>query len=84
MYLCAEQITNGFNFYEVTDPANCPGYIALEATAQAYPTLTDLFTVPMMSDLQTMFNTGFSLPLIAYLTAWAYGTVINWFSQPEN
>lgn len=64
---------------------SCTDYILLTATEYtALPTLTDIFAIPLAEDLQQMWITGFSLPLIAYLTAWAYGVVINWFNEKEH
>ncbi|MBE0471332.1 MAG: hypothetical protein IBX55_17700 [Methyloprofundus sp.] len=86
MFLCIEPLTTETaTFIEVIDPANCTiGFIAepLEAYTSA-PTLYDLFNVPLVEDVQTMFMLGFGLPIIAYLTAWAYGTLINWFNEPD-
>jgi len=63
----------------------CTGVILLSADDYAKlmsgPTLTDIFTMPVAEDLQQMWMLGFSLPIIAYLTAWSYGVVINWFNE---
>jgi len=73
-----------FNKTIVTDVNDCNGYIAEPAKRfQETPTLYDLFTVPLVEDLQTMFMLGISLPVIAYLTSSAYGSLINWFSDNE-
>lgn len=62
----------------------CPtgSYIAqsLDAYTPA-PTLVDIFTIPIASDLQQMWMTGFALPVICYLTAWGFQTVIAWFEK---
>jgi hypothetical protein len=69
----------------VNDSANCNGFIAEHSSAfQSAPTLYDLFNIPLVPDLQTMFMTGFTIPIVAYLTAYAYGVIINWFSEPED
>lgn len=62
----------------------CTTYVL--STAQEYqslPTLTDIFTMPIAADLQQMWMLGFSMPIIAYLTAWGYGVVINWFKEKQ-
>ncbi len=87
MFLCIQPVTStSANFIEVVDPANCnTGYIAEPLlTFTNSPTLYDLFNVPLVSDLQTMFMTGFGLPIIAYLASWAFGALINWFNEPED
>ncbi len=39
--------------------------------------LESIFATPPELDIQAAFMAGFSLPMIAYLTAWAFQTVIN-------
>lgn len=39
--------------------------------------LESIFATPPEDQIQAAFMTGVSLPLIAYLTAWAFQTVIN-------
>ena len=56
--------------------------LLLDSSSQ-YISLNDLFSIPESAVLQEAFSYGFSLVLIAYLTAWAYGVVINWFN-PEH
>lgn len=61
---------------------NCTTYVLYIAQDyQDLPTLTDIFTMPLAADLGQMWMLGFSLPIIAYLTAWGYGVVINWFKE---
>jgi len=45
------------------------------------PTLTDIFTIPVAADLWQMWELGFGLPVLCYLVAWGYGTVINMFDD---
>jgi len=63
----------------------CTGVIILSADdytkLMSEPTLMDIFTIPVSGDLQQMWMLGFGLPVIAYLSAWAYGVVINWFKE---
>jgi hypothetical protein len=56
------------------------GQLALPGQALE-PTLMDIFTIPVAGDLQQMWMLGFGLPVIAYLAAWGYGVVINWFNE---
>lgn len=67
----------------VSTPTDCAAgnYIAVASDGYtAAPTLVDLFTIPVADDLQQAFMIGFALPVICYLTAWGYQTVIGWFS----
>lgn len=43
--------------------------------------LESLLSTPSEAEIQQAFMVGFSLPLIAYLTAWAYQTVINFIGR---
>jgi len=54
-------------------------YIAQLASEFTQPTLQDIFVIPLAADLQTMWLTGFGTPVIAYLTAWGIGILINMF-----
>lgn len=66
-----------------TPVAECTGFVLLDAGEYSeMPTLSSLFAVPLASDLQSMWMAGFSLPLIVYLVAWAYQTVINFATKP--
>ncbi|MBT9097761.1 hypothetical protein KFZ76_08580 [Methylovulum psychrotolerans] len=63
---------------------DCTGFVLLSADEYTnLPTLVDIFAMPLADDLQQMFEMGFVLPLLAYLTAWAYAVVINWFNHLE-
>jgi hypothetical protein len=44
-------------------------------------TVAELFAVPAVPDLQTVFMYGFSMPLILYLVAWAFGVVLNFINE---
>ncbi len=60
----------------------CTTYVLYTARDyQNLPTLTDIFTMPLAADLQQMWMLGFGLPIIAYLTTWGFGVVINWFEE---
>lgn len=40
--------------------------------------------IPPVEDLQQIWMTGFALPVICYLTAWGFQTVIAWFEKGEH
>lgn len=81
MALCVKIDVNGV-IHQSEQPIDvCTNYVILSATEhQSLPTLTDIFTIPVAADLQQMWMLGFSMPIIAYLTTWSYGVVINWFN----
>ncbi len=61
---------------------SCTSYVLLDASTYTdLPTLTQIFSVPVASDLQSMWMTGFSIPVIVYLSAWAYQSVISFFQR---
>lgn len=66
-----------------TDPcANAALLSGIEYAAfTETPTLFDIFSQPLAEDLATMWATGFSLPLIVYLSAWALGVVVNFINK---
>lgn len=64
---------------------DCADYIVVDAIDYVpAPSVDDLFLIPPIADMQELFLTGFSIPLIVYLTCWGYGVVINWFNREES
>ena len=43
--------------------------------------LESIFVTPPEDQIQVAFMVGFTLPVIAYLTAWGFQTVINFISR---
>lgn len=84
MALCVE-IQSGALMQSATPIDQCTGvskYVLLHNTEYtSLPTLTDIFTMPLSEDLQQMFELGFILPVLTWITAWGYGVVINWFER---
>ena len=84
MPVCFEE--NRRSLLQWTDKSieQCNGYI-LQSVAEytEQPTLIDIFNMPIAEDLQQAFMLGFGLPIIAYLTSWAYQSVIN-FATKDN
>lgn len=65
-------------------PSQCSstGYIVESALNYSpSPTLQDIFAVPLVGDLQTMWLLGFGLPMTAYFTAFAYGVLLNFLEE---
>lgn len=60
----------------------CSGFVLFDGLDYSdYPTLTAIFNVPIQEDLQSLWLLGFSLPLVIYLTSWAFNQVINFISR---
>ena len=50
---------------------------------QLFELLNAAFSTPEAADIQLAFMAGITIPMICYLTAWAYGMVIQ-FATSEN
>lgn len=85
-YLCITVNTSGkLMATEVAAVTDCTAYIAESAqTYVAQPTLQDIFSMPIASDLLQMWELGFGLPVLCYLVAWGYGVIINMFARDHN
>lgn len=82
MAMCIDIDANGFLIQSIQTIDTCTTYALL--TAQEYkvtPTLQDIFNIPVASDMLQMWELGFGLPILCYLVAWGYGTVINFFND---
>jgi hypothetical protein len=51
---------------------------------QAQPTLQDIFSIPVAPDLLKAWELGFGLPILCYMTAWAFGSLINFFDPKHD
>jgi len=69
-----------FDDVSIDDPS-CEFIVLSAAEIQDYPTLANIFSMPIQSDMQTAFMLGFALPLIVYLTSWGYQSVINFIQR---
>jgi hypothetical protein len=85
VYLCITETSGVLTGTQVTSLSECPsGYIAVSSAEYSdLPSLTQIFTIPVTEDLQQMWMIGFALPVICYLTAWAYQSVISWFEKGD-
>lgn len=85
MYCAISNNDGSYNLTQVLEPNACTGILMSEGADLSYwiRALIDpaLFTT---TDYQTVFMFGFSLPVIAYLTAWGYQTVINFAVKEIN
>jgi len=69
-----------FDDVPIDDPS-CEFMVLSAAEIQDYPTLANIFQMPIQSDMQAAFMLGFALPLIVYLTSWGYQSVINFIQR---
>jgi len=60
----------------------CTSYVLMDSVAYTdYPTLTSIFNMPVAADLGEIWLIGFSLPIIIYLSAWAFGELISFVND---
>lgn len=95
---CAHRITDAGEFNKLvkidftqTAP-NCSEFVIfwadegaelLALLSESSISLQDVFAIPESAALSEAFQTSFSLVLIVWLSAWAYGVVVNYFN-PEH
>lgn len=85
-YLCISGTTQTV----VTSIAQClaidsNAFIAqTAATLATQPTLQDIFSIPTSADLLQAWQLGFGLPILSYMTAWAFGSLINFFDSKHD
>ncbi|AEF99483.1 hypothetical protein [Methylomonas methanica] len=64
------------------------GYATAQVLQVGDQTLTAVIQqaleIPPQAQLQELWMAGFALPIICYLTAWGYQTVIAWFEEKSN
>ena len=66
--------------YYLLEPSENAALQQLTSGTQQTITLQDVFAIPEASALGLMFQTAFSLVLIVWLTSWAFGSLVNFFS----
>lgn len=85
MSFCAIQNQDGsYQLTQVLDPSTCTGLLMQEGQDIAY--WLRAFIDPDFLDTaqyQILFVSGFSLPMICYLVAWAYQSVINFATKDQ-
>lgn len=82
MALCAVPDATGALIVVDSTVQDCTGFVLLE-NGDALHFLERLFDPNFLTvaDYQTAFQLGISLPILAYVTAWAFQTVINFISK---
>lgn len=84
MALCAVPDQNN-NLVVVNQTVeNCTGFVLLES-GDSLHFIERLFDPNFLTaaDYQTVFQLGITMPLLAYITAWAFQTVINFISKDK-
>lgn len=80
--------SNGLSAWDIKTNLDGSQYPACPSAATLVqvndPSLQDVFAIPLASDLQSMWMTGFALPVILYLVAWAYQSAINFASKDKS
>jgi len=81
MALCVELVGSTLTAVGEYSDA-CSGYALM--TAQEFastPTLAALFALPEPETVQTAFAAGLTLPLMLWLSAWAFGVVVSYINS---
>lgn len=84
MALCAIPDQSGALIVTNATVENCTGFILLESSDSLH-FINRLFDPNFLTteDYMTVFQLGISTPLVAYLTAWAFQTVINFATKDK-
>ncbi|MFN6261172.1 MAG: hypothetical protein ACK4XG_00025 [Chromatiaceae bacterium] len=85
MPICAQPDSAGvLHTVEVPSMAECPGYVLVTPT-DSIAFLERIFDPSFVTPEQyeTMFQLGFVTPVLAYLVAWAFQTVINFLEKDD-
>ncbi len=81
---CVAIDINGFLVDANQSIESCTDFVLMSSSEWSeYPTLLSIFEMPIQADIQSAFMTGFAIPVIAYLTAWGYQTVINFINERD-
>lgn len=79
MTICVRVIANTI---EVLPPSDaCELQLVSVADVPAYVTL---FEIPANESIQTAFIAGFSIPMICYMAAWAFGSVVKFINRKSD
>jgi hypothetical protein len=76
--VCPGNLSTGLNGEALCDE---PWEQGADVFADMLLLTQEFLATPPVEDLQIAFMAGCSLPLIAYLTAWGYQTVINFSTR---
>lgn len=82
MATCLITDANGYLMVSATPVEQCSTWVMLSASEYTdLPSLTDIFAMPLASDLGQMWQVAFSLPLVLYMSAWALGVVVRFINS---
>lgn len=77
----SQSITGNYALTCSTEWVPVSGVLPTLSDWSSQPTLQDIFSIPLQSDLQQMWMTGFALPVSVYLVSWAYQSIINFWKM---
>lgn len=82
MALCAVPDSSGALIVVESTVEQCTGFVLLESSDSLH-FINQIFDPNFLtvSDYQDVFQLGITLPILAYITAWAFQTVINFISK---
>jgi hypothetical protein len=79
---CAKTNVDGFVYLSAESLAECSGHVLMDSAEYSQvPTLQALFAWPDSGQLASAWLAGFTIPMICYLVAWGFGTVVNFFNS---
>lgn len=76
MTICASVVGDSIVVLPPSD--SCPLQLVTLSDVPAY---VSLFEIPANESLQAAFVAGFSIPMICYMAAWAFGIVVKFISR---
>lgn len=84
MALCAVPDASGALIVVDSTVENCTGFVLLESSDSLH-FINRLFDPAYLNqaDYEMLLSMGLSLPVISYLTAWAFQTVINFATRDK-
>lgn len=84
MALCAVPDASGALIVVDSTVEACTGFVLLESSDSVH-FINQLFDPNFLteSDYQIVFQLGITLPILAYMTAWAFQTVINFATKDK-
>jgi hypothetical protein len=82
MALCVVTDANNYLMASSAPVEQCSSWVLISASEyHDLPSLTDVFAMPLASDLGQMWQVAFSLPLVLYMSAWALGVVVRFINS---
>lgn len=80
---CVQELADGtLQIVAITQGQTCTGRYLVDAADSAWAALL-LDPTPWQADMTMAFGVGITLPLGAYVAAWAFGTLLGMFARDK-